>query len=105
MQSKDIIILIFGVVLSGMLAVFFEFFDLSKIFSISSFVLLWFVILVLFLIVVIGIWVLYMRIRESEIDLLEQATEQKRLGEKLKIYERLNKLELEVENLKNAKRK
>ncbi|MBS3088743.1 hypothetical protein J4402_03090 [Candidatus Pacearchaeota archaeon] len=41
--------------------------------------------------------------KNARIDELE--IRQKKLEERLKIYERLNKLELEVEILKNAKRK
>ena len=105
MRSKDIMLIVVGVVLTGIFAIFFRLFDLLEIFRWDSFVLLWLAVLVLFLIVVVSVWVLYMRVRESETDLLEQATEQKRLGEKLKIYEILNKLDLEVQNLKNEKRK
>ena len=105
LKSKDVLIIAMGVILSGVIAIFLNSFGGFDNFRFDSFGLLWAVILILFLIVILSVSILYMRIRESEVDLLNQATEQKQLGEKLKIYKILNKLESEVENLKNEKRK
>jgi predicted PurR-regulated permease PerM len=110
MQSKDLIGIVFGIVLSGVLTVIFALSDWRNNFQLNNLLLVWLVILLLFLIILIIAWIFYMRIREAENDLVKQSAEQKRMEEKLKIHEQLVDMKADIKELqrgclKNEKRK
>ncbi|MFW6310712.1 MAG: hypothetical protein ACOC1K_00590 [Nanoarchaeota archaeon] len=100
-KSKEFIILLLGLIgsiLSGLLLRIFGKENLHS-FSVIDFVI------ILVLVIVFIMFVVYTRIREinNEINIIR--SEQKRLIEKLKIYEQLIELKAEVKNLRYGNKK
>ena len=94
-KSKDIIIIIVGLIISAILA----FMSSSLYFDFNNFITVY-IILILTLVIIGGIiWAINVNLNEIKQDLKEQKIEQKRLGEKLKIYEQLINMKAEIKRL------
>ena len=94
-KSKDIIIIIVGLIISAILA----FMSSSLYFDFNNFITVY-IILILTLVIIGGIiWAINVNLNEIKQDLKEQKIEQKRLGEKLKIYEQLINMKAEIKEL------
>ena len=100
LKSKDIIILLIGLVISIVLTSL----SFLKTIEVNNFITIY-IVLILILIIIGGfLWAINKRVDEIEKDLNNQKFEQKRLDEKLKIYERLSIIEAKL-NLKNGSKK
>ncbi len=105
MDSKDLTILIIGFILSIIATVIFSF----KI-ELNQISILYAIITIISIAILLVIWILYKRLRETENDIISLANEKDRLNEKLKIHEQLINIKadikyLEREIIKNEKRK
>ncbi|OGJ16675.1 hypothetical protein A3K73_00625 [Candidatus Pacearchaeota archaeon RBG_13_36_9] len=94
-SSKDIILISIGLVISFIFAFIFSIkqFDLNNITSV------YLILIIALLLIGITVWALHKRIDEIKDELDNQATEQKRLGEKLKIHEQLIDMKAEIKEL------
>lgn len=92
-SSKEAVLLALGIITSAMLALFFKISnpELKSFGPLNLTIIIPIIITASFIIIII-----YKRINELGEELDIQKTEQKRLSEKLKIYERLAKLEKKV---------
>ena len=99
MESKDIIILVIGIIGSLIATILFNYTtglnQINIIFTLIGLITIFILIVAYFL---------YRRIKESEERLDVQETEQKRLGEKLKIHEQLIDIKKDIGILKNGKK-
>lgn len=96
-KSKDWIIIVIGIIISFLLSSIsflkgFDFKDIQNIYLILITSLIF-----IFLIT----WILHKRINENNEELEDTKLEQKRLGEKLKIYELLIDMKAEIKELQN----
>lgn len=100
LNSKDVLILIIGLILPLPITLLFNYkIKLDQISTIYG------LIIVLALITVTATWILYMRLREAERDISNQDVEIKRLNEKLKIYEQLIDIKADIKELQRTKLK
>ena len=103
-QSKDLIILVIGIILSLIPTIGFGYYQ-----KLNQYETLIFLMGILALLTLGTTWILYKRLRESEESINKIEEEQKRLKEKLKIHEQLIDIRKDIEILKergkNEKRK
>jgi len=101
LTSKDIIIIIIGSIMGIFIAIFSTYTDLLKRFDFNDITTIYIILIISLLFIFIIILVLHKRIREVEEELDSQKLEQKKLNEKLIIYDRLSR----VEAILNGKKK
>lgn len=92
--SKEMIVVLLGIVGSAILAIYLkiEIFDINKLGPKD-------VIIILGLAIIFTIIIFYKRIKETENEVEKQEKELKRLDEKLKIYEQLINVKVEIKEL------
>jgi len=94
MESKEIIIIIIGIIGSLIATLLF-----NSALSLDPINLIFFLIGLTIFIILIASYILYKRIQESEKTLALQTTEQKKLKERLKIHEQLIDIKADIKNL------
>ena len=93
LTSKEITIIMVGAIIGIFIAIFSTYTNLLKRFNFNDITTIYIILIISLLFILIIILVLHKRIREIEEELDSQKLEQKRLNEKLIIYDRLSRIE------------
>lgn len=95
-NSKELIIIIIGLVISIIITLFSTFADKINLFSFGT---IYFILIIALLIILALIWAFHRENNEIKEELEKQELEQKKLVEKLKIHEQLIDMKAEVKEL------
>lgn len=94
MNSKDVIILVTSSIFGIVLGIVTDF-----AFKVNEIKLIWLSIGSLLAMILIAVWIFYMRIREAEEDIIKYKSNQDKIEEKLKIHENLVDIMVDIKEL------